>query len=247
MATATRKQAKNIIILTSGLSGSSVLAATLATSGLWPGDETIKKDDYDTWENSELVKLNNGLLAASNVPSNWTMVFNRDNIRQVINATAELDATSYKAFLEHCNAHSPWLWKDPRLWMTIPYWIKFINPDDTCFILLKRDNQQAWISVILRRHIQTFNYTKNYNEGIHQALVEFVKERNLSHIELTYEDLIIEPEKTLAQINQLANCSLELEHFKEIFRGHLYKKQHGLKSLIKAILIYLKNYGSRYK
>jgi hypothetical protein len=45
---------KNVIILTSGLSGSSVLAGLIANAGYWVGDETFKKDDYDTFENREL-------------------------------------------------------------------------------------------------------------------------------------------------------------------------------------------------
>ena len=47
----------NVIILTSGITGSSVLSGFLAHSGYWAGDTTHKKE-YDTFENAELIALN---------------------------------------------------------------------------------------------------------------------------------------------------------------------------------------------
>ena len=47
----------NTIILTSGLTGSSVLTGLLARGGFWAGDRTAKKKDYDTFENEELIRL----------------------------------------------------------------------------------------------------------------------------------------------------------------------------------------------
>ena len=59
----------NTIILTSGLTGSSVLAGLLASGGYWPGDRTYKKKDYDTFENEDLTRLNHGLLQPSSFHS----------------------------------------------------------------------------------------------------------------------------------------------------------------------------------
>ena len=56
----------NVIILTTGISGSSVLTGFLAKSGLWIGDETVYKDNitgkYETYENKKLVDLNDELI-----------------------------------------------------------------------------------------------------------------------------------------------------------------------------------------
>ena len=55
----------NVIILTTGISGSSVITGLLAKSGLWTGDETIFKDNitgtYETYGNKKLVELNESL------------------------------------------------------------------------------------------------------------------------------------------------------------------------------------------
>ena len=48
---------RNVIILTSGLTGSSVLTGLISRVGYWNGDQTHKKE-YDTCENSELISLN---------------------------------------------------------------------------------------------------------------------------------------------------------------------------------------------
>jgi len=53
---------KNVIILTHGVSGSSVFAALLGRAGYWLGSETVQKPDYDTFENAALVALNYELL-----------------------------------------------------------------------------------------------------------------------------------------------------------------------------------------
>ena len=48
---------QNLIILTGGLSGSSVLAGLINKAGYWLGTKTTKVK-YDTFENSKLVELN---------------------------------------------------------------------------------------------------------------------------------------------------------------------------------------------
>src|SRR4030095_5715458 len=53
---------KNVIVLTHGWSGSSMLAALLGTAQYWLGDETGEKSDYDTFENRRLVELNRQMM-----------------------------------------------------------------------------------------------------------------------------------------------------------------------------------------
>ena len=52
----------NVIILTTGLSGSSLITGLIAQGGFWCGDTTVYKHNasgrYETYENSRLVELN---------------------------------------------------------------------------------------------------------------------------------------------------------------------------------------------
>ena len=69
----------NVIILTSGITGSSVLAGLLSQSGFWTGDKTYKKE-YDTYENTELINCNLQMLREAGCTGNYAMEFSREAI-----------------------------------------------------------------------------------------------------------------------------------------------------------------------
>jgi hypothetical protein len=56
----------NVIVLTTGLSGSSLVTGFIAKNGFWNGSETVVKNNstgqYDTYENNALVELNDALI-----------------------------------------------------------------------------------------------------------------------------------------------------------------------------------------
>src|SRR5262245_2536579 len=113
---------KNVIILTSGLSGSSVLTGLIARGGLWTGDKTFKKTDYDTFENNELIELNTGLFRKAGYTGNYLLEFSQEAMDRVAGLYGKIDRDVYQSFIEKCNRHQPWIWKDPRLWLTIRFW-----------------------------------------------------------------------------------------------------------------------------
>jgi hypothetical protein len=237
---------KNVIILTSGLSGSSVLAALIAQDGgYWLGDSTIKKSDYDTWENAELVELNKRILADVGFTEDWTMHFQPEYIDRVTQAAATLDPSPYQNFVKKCETKAPWLWKDPRLWLTIRYWQQHLDLDRVAFLLIHRDPMQSWISTTLRRQIQTMKHAYAYEEGINKSLTGFLAANNAPFINILYEDLLVQPDATIETINRHLETHLELDDLKQVFRGRLHKRQHGLMSFIKAMAIYLKNHAER--
>lgn len=238
---------KNVIILTGGLAGSSVLTAMLNKSGYWVGEETIKKQDYNTWENSELVRLNRQIIQDTGFTDDWVMEFSPDYIDKVARGFDRLDPAPYQAFIDNCNRHQPWIWKDPRLWLTIRYWRRFLDPDKVFFLTIRREEMQAWISTTLRRQIQTMEHARRYGGGINKTIYEFLAQEDLPHLNILYEDLLMNPEMVIGQINQGAGTSASLADFKSVFRGRLSTKQHGLFNYLKACAIYLKNYHERYK
>src|SRR5713226_606371 len=46
------------------------------------------------------------------------------------------DDSPYREFLAKCDEHRPWVWKDPRLWLTIYFWKSLLSLDQCRFILL---------------------------------------------------------------------------------------------------------------
>ncbi len=237
---------KNVVVLTGGLAGSSVVTALLARDGLWPGDQTFKKNDYDTWENQGLIDLNKHLLAEAGIADDWTMRFRPGDIDRVAALADRVDPVPFADFARACDAHAPWVWKDPRLWLTIRFWRPFLNLTDTAFIVVRRDPLQSWISTTLRRQIQSPRHARAYEDGIHASLIGFLNDADGGYLDLRYEDLLTRPEAAIAAINDLSGTHLDIDHLKQVFRGRLYRRQHGWFNLAKAAAIYLKNYGKRH-
>lgn len=238
---------KNIIILTVGLSGSSLLTSLLAIEGYWSGDNTAKKKDYDTHENSGLVNLNRGLIRLADKDFDYTMDFSGD----IFNKLEKIDFVHYESkfrdFLEHCNDHRPWIWKDPRLWMTIRFWDKIIDNNEVQFIVLTRNNFQAWVSQLNRRQIQTYQHLKKYNKDIEDSIVNFLEESGKDYIKLEYEDLIMRPEQSIDSLNTFLATNIGLESLAKLYRGKLHKMPKGMLDTLMGLAIYAKNYLSRVK
>lgn len=237
---------KNVIILTSGLSGSSVLTSLIVRAGFWPGDDTHKKQEYDTYENSELVQLNQELLAEAGLgPEHQTKEFSPGAIEKIRSLYGKFDTHPYVQFLKKCEDRRPWIWKDPRLWLTIRFWKNLLDLDDCRFILLTRDHAQSWISTTLKRQIITYKSFKNYEGCIQQSAMDFCEEIKAPYLHARYEDLIFYPARTIDQLNSHLETTLTLDDLKKVYHKPLYKSPRTSFDLVKAVLIYLKNYSSR--
>jgi hypothetical protein len=237
---------KNVIILTLGLSGSSVLTGLIGRAGYWTGDDTFKKE-YDTYENRELIRLNSELLVAADYHKDYTSEFSWDAIRQVSSLQGKLDLTAYRQFLTQCEAHRPWIWKDPRFYLTIRFWKNLLDFEQIKVILLTRDQMQAWISQQLRRQICTYSYFRRYDDGVRESLVGFLKENRIPYLLLRYDDLILRPEDALASLNRHIDANLTVDDLKAIYTGRLYKKSKSYWDFAKAVAIYTKNYTERQR
>ena len=236
----------NVIILTWGLSGSSVLAGLLGAAGYWTGPGTFEKHDYNTHENVELIELNRELMSRVGVGDEYTKYI----FPQAITAIGQFDVPQdqrYTSFLERCDANSPWLWKDPRLWMTIRFWDRLLPRQGVRFILLERDLLQSWISLTQRRIIQSWGYTKYYHETVRSSLVEYLEGSGRPFHNVTYEDLIVKPEPELARLSNFLGVPVTMDHLTSTYKGKLYKSNKGPADAVEAALIYMKNYGERLR
>ncbi len=100
---------RNVIILTSGLTGSSVLTGLIARAGYWTGDRTHKKTEYDTYENEELIDLNQRIFRQANYHGNYLMDFSPDVLAGI--GALSGDEGLYDEFIQKCALHRPWVWK----------------------------------------------------------------------------------------------------------------------------------------
>jgi len=236
----------NAIILTSGITGSSVFTGLISRAGYWTGDTTFRKSEYDTYENEELIQLNEKLLKEAGYTGDYTREFSHDAISAVASLFGKTDARAYRIFVDKCNARRPWVWKDPRLWLTIRFWKNFLKLDDCRFILITRDLMQSWVSQTLRRRIQTYRYTRYYEEGIKNSIISFFTENNLRHLHLQYDELVFHPDKTLQAINGYLQTNLTVSDLSNVYHKPLYRRaRRSMLEHVKAVLIYMKNYSER--
>lgn len=238
---------RNVIVLTAGISGSSVLTGLIAGAGFWPGDSTYKKSDYDTFENERLVQLNKTLLAAADYRGDYTVEFAPEVITRVAALYGKIDPAPYRQFLAQCEARSPWVWKDPRLWLTIRFWKHFLDMSRCRFVLLERDMFQTWVSVNLRRQVQTYGYLKRYNDGVNRSIERFLIEAGQPYLSLVYEELIRRPEAPLARLNEFLETRLTVADLQRVYHKPLRRSPRSWTDYPKAALIYLKNYRRRYR
>lgn len=127
---------KNVIVLTSGLSGSSVVTNLLSKAGYWLGVSTCVKADYNTYENSQLVYLNDLLLKAVGYDANYSRSVKPDKVIEVGALFSSINLAPFKEFIDICEDSGPWLWKDPRLWVTMPFWVQLLEKDSFQVVLL---------------------------------------------------------------------------------------------------------------
>ncbi len=238
---------KNVIILTTGLAGSSPLAGIIARAGHWTGSRTFKKSDYDTYENQALIDLNKRLFDETGYDGKYEMEFSAAAIRNIEGAVGSLDPGPWKSFVATCEEHRPWIWKDPRLWLTIRYWAPLLPLEDIQFILLTRDHLQSWISTTIRRQIHSYGYAKRYTEQVRASILEFLGRHGLPHLELTFEGLVMHPERTVQALNDFLGTGLTMDDVRAVYNKPLYKRPRGTLDFLKAVSIYLKNYSSRYR
>jgi hypothetical protein len=237
---------RNVIILTSGLSGSSVLTGLIARAGLWTGDATYQKQDYNTFENRELIDLNLRLFQAAGYKGNYLLEFPPEVIRNIAALSGQIDDSPFREFLAKCGRHAPWIWKDPRLWLTIRFWRYLLDMEDCRFIVLTRGLMQSWISSLLRRQITTYRYAKRYETQIQESAIQFLRHNHQPYLHLTYEALIIQPVETIDKLNHYLDTNLTIEDLKTVYHRPLYKNpRSSLMRHTKAMLIYLKNYSER--
>lgn len=234
----------NVIVLTIGWTGSSVLTNLISRAGYWVGDETAVTR-YNTYENVELVQLNDRLISESGYSGNYEIEFSASAIETIEKLHESIDREPFRNFLAKCSANQPWVWKDPRLWLTIRFWRHLMDLENVRFILLTREDLQSWISCVMKRQILSYQYCRRYSATVNSSIRAFLEENGLTYEQLSFEDVVVRPEQTVAKLNAFLGTSLSLADVQEVYHKPLYRKPRALSDLFKAGAIYVKNWSER--
>ena len=243
----------NVIIMTTGLSGSSVVTALINQAGYWVGDETAKKDNYsghyDTFENSNLVSLNEHLykqLSFSPTDFYW---YKENDFQFFRQAAHSVDPAPFRDFVDKCSMQDKNILKDPRLWITLAFWLPIIESvyqKNTKFIVLRRSPLAMWISLLLKRKIVGYRYIKKSEEIANSRITQYLIDAGYEPLQLDYSELLQKPDKAISKINTFLGCNLSRQDLTKVYRGKLPTPPWKWGNLIKASLIYLKNMKESY-
>jgi hypothetical protein len=236
----------NLIILTTGLSGSSVVTGLIAQDGYWLGDETAFKSNasghYETYENKRLIALNDELLVLLNIQLDESSWYNAELFNRVVNETKTIDKSKFIDFINYCQQHDRWIWKDPRLWLTLGFWTELLRECDVNFIVITRQPLSLWVSMLNKRQLVGYFELKNLERKSSKRIQDFLASRGLTYSLLNYDQLVEEPQFEIDKLNVFLKSSLGLEDFTQVYHGKIGEKTYDYKKLFKAILIYIKNY-----
>ena len=103
-----------------------------------------------------------------------------------------------------------------------------------------------WVSTTLRRQIVTYRTSKAYEQHVQDSTIDFLESNKLPFLKLRYEDLIVHPQETITRLNDYLGTALTVEDLKRIYNKPLYQLPgSSMLELMKAVLIYVKNYSER--
>lgn len=240
----------NIIVLTTGLSGSSVVTGFIAQKDYWLGDKTVFKSNasghYETYENEKLVELNDELLAKLNVELKDSSWYDIDLFERIRKSHNEVDTIKFVEFINYCQQHDMWIWKDPRLWITMGFWGELLRGCDIKYIVVSRQPISLWVSLINKRQIVSYTKLKASESKSHDRIIRYLDDCDFSNITINYDKLVEYPQTEIQRLNDFLNSTYNLKMLHDLYQGKIGSKTFSDKDLIKAILIYIKNFIVNY-
>lgn len=240
---------KNLIILTTGLSGSSLLTGFIAKAGYQLAEETIFKNNsagnYQTFESQELVELNEKLIAAAKFRNGHRNWYVKERLSTFAASLPEIDKGNYAKFIDSQSESSPWLWKDPRLWITLSFWLPLLDNNNTQFIIVWREPSALWESQLEKRIIYDKQYLKDSEEKSRAETCTLLQKHGFPFLELAIEDLVDSSNPTLEKLNHFLKSDLTISDWQSVYSPSSFKDK--LKRRFLAYPIYWKNYQSRIR
>lgn len=227
------------MIFTTGAAGSSVLTGILARQGFYLGRQTAKLD-FDTFENADLVALNMKLLRLSGYLHRDANDLPPPDVQKLEDLAETIDVTRYLQFLEECEAHRPWIWKDPRLTYTIHFWKRLMAFDDVNILVMSREFAQAYAGLILKRRVYMHpgeyrQILNNYHKSLKRFLGQFGGHNVL---ELTFEEFLLHPSRCIDRMNAHFGTTLSMDDVTTVYRGPLFRKRYSTSDYVRAVLQY---------
>lgn len=146
---------KNVVIVGPPRSGTSLTAGIFARHGYFVApnlDEDLRSADdanpFGYWEAEQIVESNVEILRRAGFRDHNTWHFDPITAEQIARIAALEPDARHRALVQGFTAHSPWMWKDPRLCFTLDYWWKLLGVETTVVLLATRQLQSVYQSFL---------------------------------------------------------------------------------------------------
>jgi hypothetical protein len=213
---------KNVIIVGMPRSGTSVTARVFTTKGYFMGDmnQTFIRegDDFNPFgyfEADDLIEENVRVLKAAGFPFHNTWLFEPISQESVARIADIPILPAHRAFLRAYDENAPWVWKDPRLCFTLPYWWRLMDPARSVVLLVRRDPIDIYWS------FQRMGWCKWGRAG-RDLVVELVRQHTdaattavcslgIPHAVVDYGEYLTAPELTARRLSEVCEVQIGIE------------------------------------
>jgi hypothetical protein len=163
------------------------------------------------WEAESVIEANVELFKAVGFLHHNTWLFEPVSDEQAAAIPLVRPMDQHRQLVQRYNAHSPWLWKDPRLCYTLGYWWPLMTPETTGVLLLKRDPEHVFRSLV---KLSWWKNAPDREEFIQRlsnhmaAAKKAIAQQGIPHIALAYENFEARPEDTARQLTDFFGLKL---------------------------------------
>jgi hypothetical protein len=210
---------KNVMIVGMPRSGTSLMAGALAGCGYYVTEDPeagLRPPDHHNpggyWEAESLTQLNASLFGAAGYPEDNSWLGHRISDEAVKRIWSLEPGDTHRGFMAGYEARSPWLWKDPRLCYTLPFWWPLARGDSTRVLLIRRDPEAIWQSFVrLRWREATAEAKADVLSRVVDHLTaaeEAIARLGIPHLEVRYEDVADHPEAVAKRISDFLSVDI---------------------------------------
>lgn len=144
--------AASVLVIGMARSGTSLTAACFARLGYFVGERSethIREGDdhnpFGYFEADRLIEANVDVLRAAGFAAHNTWMFEPIDPKVAARIRSVEPMDHHRALVADYDGARPWLWKDPRLCYTLPYWTRILG-DDVRAVLVTRDPEDVYLS-----------------------------------------------------------------------------------------------------
>lgn len=168
---------KNVIVLGMPRSGTSLTASIFALKGYFvtqdEANELMPPNDDNPlgfWEAEGLVERNVEVYRAVGYAGHNNWGFEPIPTEAVARIRELAPLPGHEAFVADYLERAPWVWKDPRLCLTLSYWWPMLAGSDTAVLFLERDLDEIYRSF---KRVQFYPPERESRERV-QALADLM-------------------------------------------------------------------------